>query len=808
MGGRGHPEGWYPDPMRRQPYRWWDGSQWTAHVATAQRQVLTEPTPPPAVPIRTDTGLPPSIEPTSAESTPPSTTPRPGAQARQLLASAQSLRTKSSEVRSGPTVRRKAARSAFENVRERLVRDELAAVPLARLKETTEGRVRFGPIEAAGFTTVGRALAAGSLGLQQIRGVGPESAIKVVAAARHLEVALRDSVRVRLEPIGRPSDHAGLLGALWAFDVATNALEKIAEPLQQLQSDLDAMIPTASRGASRMKTVFSLPRKKQETRVALQLLDERLLAATHDGLIAELDRAAGHLERRQPRASELWADYEQRAAFYNGLLIEVSELAPDLAAAQGFLPAEIAARVREHPLDTSMLKDVSLRGYQVFGAKFALCQEKAMLGDEMGLGKTIEALAALSHLRSEGASHFLVVCPASVLVNWTHEARRHSHFDSYRLHGADLRRNLVAWGRHGGIGVTTYQALPSVEVPDGTDVAMLVVDEAHYVKNPQALRSRAVAAWVLHANHVLFLTGTPMENRVDEFRSLVAHLRPDVAATIKSVDGLAGATRFRQAVAPVYLRREQSDVLEELPEKIETEEWVELRGVDLEAYRDAVVARNFMAMRRAAYAPGSVGGSAKLERLVQIADEAERNGRKVVIFSYFRDVLASVEAVLGDRALGPLTGSVPPISRQAMVDDFTARDEHAVLVSQIEAGGVGLNIQAASVVILTEPQWKPSVEAQAIARCHRMGQIRPVNVHRLLAENSVDERMLEVLAEKRSLIDDYVTSDVTLASPDAVDVSDAETTKKTASQLESERRIIEMERKRLGLDHEPVAGDV
>ncbi len=452
MEGQEHPEGWYPDPMRRQPYRRWDGAQWTAHVATAQRQVLTEPTPPPAVPTRTDARLPPSIEPTSGERTTPSASPRPGAQARQLLASAQALRARSADGRLAPTVRRKAARSAFDGVRDRLVREELAAVPLARLKETTEGRIRFGPIEAAGFTTVGQAVAAGAFGLQQVRGVGSESAIKVVAAARHLEVALRDSVRVRLDPVGRPTDHGQLLGALWDFNVATTALQKIAEPLQQLQSDLDVMIPTASRGASRLKTAFSLPRRKQETRAALKELDERLSAATHDGLVTELDRAAGHLARRQPPASELWADYERRAAFYNGLLIEIAELAPDLAAAQGFLPAEIAARVHEHPLDTSMLKNVSLRGYQVFGAKFALCQEKAMLGDEMGLGKTIEALAALSHLRAEGASHFLVVCPASVLVNWAHEARRYSHLGSYRLHGAELRHNLAEWGRKGGSG--------------------------------------------------------------------------------------------------------------------------------------------------------------------------------------------------------------------------------------------------------------------------------------------------------------------------------------------------------------------
>lgn len=795
-----HPAGWYPDPTRRQAQRWWDGSQWTTHAATADGQVLQDDLPPAPAPYREvdidEVGRSAGAAPSQDVSP---LAPRPGAEARQLLAAAQALRARATDCCAAPSVRRKAARAAYETVRDRLVREELASIPLGRLKETTEGRVRFGPIEAAGFTTVAQATAAGVYRLQQIRGVGPESATKVIAAARHLEAALRDSVRVRFDADVRPVDHTELLAALWAVHGAAQALAGIEERLRSLESDLDSLVPAAARGASRVRMALSLRGKRQHVRDAITALDARMGAARSDGLIGALDAAVAQIERLHPSREELWADFKRRAAFYNGLLIEIGELAPDLAAAQGFLPAEIAARVNEHPLDTSMLKDVSLRGYQAFGAKFALAQGKVMLGDEMGLGKTIEALAALSHLQSEGATHFLVVCPASVLVNWTHEARRHSHFDAYRLHGAELRRSLAAWTRRGGIGVTTYQALQSVQLPEDIDIAMLVVDEAHYVKNPRAQRSKNVGRHVADTDRVLFLTGTPMENRVEEFRTLVGQLQPAVAASVRSVDGLAGATRFRQAVAPAYLRRNQSDVLEELPEKIETEEWVELSGADLAAYRDAVASRNFMAMRRAAYAPATVDGSAKLERMCEIVDEALVNERKVVVFSYFRDVVGAVLNVLGDRALGPLTGSVSPIERQALVDDFTARDEPTVLVSQIEAGGVGLNMQAASVVILTEPQWKPSVEAQAIARCHRMGQIRPVDVHRLLAEDSVDERMLEVLAEKQLLIDEYVPSEVTRASPDAVDVSDAEKTKHTATQVEAERRIIEVERKRLGL---------
>jgi SNF2 family DNA or RNA helicase len=189
---------------------------------------------------------------------------------------------------------------------------------------------------------------------------------------------------------------------------------------------------------------------------------------------------------------------------------------------------------------------------------------------------------------------------------------------------------------------------------------------------------------------------------------------------------------------------------------------------------------------------------------VEIVEEASANDRKVVVFSYFRHVLDRVAAVLGSVALGPLTGSTPPIQRQALVDEFGARRGPAVLVSQIQAGGVGLNIQAASVVILTEPQWKPTIEDQAIARCHRMGQVRSVDVHRLLAEDTVDQRMLEILATKAVLFDEYVRrSELKDHSPDAVDISDLKATDEVGTQVEAERRIIELERKRLRMEAEP-----
>jgi superfamily II DNA or RNA helicase len=159
-------------------------------------------------------------------------------------------------------------------------------------------------------------------------------------------------------------------------------------------------------------------------------------------------------------------------------------------------------------------------------------------------------------------------------------------------------------------------------------------------------------------------------------------------------------------------------------------------------------------------------------------------------------VLRAVEQALDRRCAGLLTGRLDPSSRQALVDEFSASPEPLVLVSQIQAGGVGLNIQAASVVVLTEPQWKPSIEDQAVARLHRMGQLRPVHVHRLLAEGGVDQRMLEILTTKRHLFDEYVRmSDLKDASPHAIDVSALA----AAPRAHAERSIIELERRRLGL---------
>ena len=142
-------------------------------------------------------------------------------------------------------------------------------------------------------------------------------------------------------------------------------------------------------------------------------------------------------------------------------------------------------------------------------------------------------------------------------------------------------------------------------------------------------------------------------------------------------------------------------------------------------------------------------------KLVELTEEAFANGQKVIIFSYFRNVMQLVGTALGDRAIGPINGSVSPKHRQELVDQFTSSSEPKALIGQIQAAGTGLNIQAASVIILCEPQIKPSLEVQAIARAHRMGQVRPVQVHRLLIPDGIDELMMKMLARKQHEFDMY-----------------------------------------------------
>lgn len=710
-----------------------------------------------------------------------------GGAARELLARAERLLESARAVPADRANAVAAVRSVLDPLLDALVGGELAHIPVSRLKDVTEGRLRLGALEEAGFDTVGQVHGTDRYALRQIPGVGAHTADQALAAAGQIAHAVRDTVSVRIDVDAPDDTSTALVIALHRLVVAGADAGRAVDAARRLAELLGPRVEAAAPGGSRLRMLLAGRRSRARVREALDAVRSALADAVERELPVLFAQASADLLRSPASPAEAWVDFELRSAEYYSLLAELSGSGPDRDAAEGFLPAGIADRVRALRLDDTRLR-VSLRGYQAFGARFALAQKRVIIGDEMGLGKTVQAIAALAHLAARGETHFLVVCPASVLINWTREIRARSTLRAVPVHGAERVEAFADWRGTGGVAVTTFDALHLL--PEGAVAelrpGMLVVDEAHFVKNPEARRSRAVAGWAERVERVLFLTGTPMENRVEEFRSLVRQLRPELAPSVSTTHGAAGSRAFRRAVAPTYLRRNQADVLAELPALVQVDEWEEFGSEDREAYREAVASGRFMRMRRAAYAvPGT---SAKLERLRELVDEARDNGLKVVVFSYFREVLAAVGEALGPDAFGPLSGSVPPARRQELVDAFSSVEGHAVLLCQIQAGGTGLNMQAASVVILCEPQIKPTLEHQAVARAHRMGQVRTVQVHRLLATDSVDQRLVELLARKDRLFDAYARrSDLAETTPDAVDVSDAELA----------RRIVEEEQQRL-----------
>lgn len=655
--------------------------------------------------------------------------------------------------------------AAGEAVRKYEVRRLLADMPVERLKEATRDRLRIGPLTEAGLNTVQVVLDRGTL-LSHLPGIGATTATRMRGAAQTLWQTTYDETPVRIDIKSRTPEATELLRRLAAWDAirqtrgATTDLA-LKESLTPLAHALDHQV--------RHIVVLASDRTVAEFTGAVEAVSGRAeqIGATTAAFVA----------------TDPWDDFFRRPADYFALLAELGFITEDEQKAHGDLPDDIVEAVRRLELNTQHLS-ASLRGYQSFGARFALVQRKVIIGDEMGLGKTIEALAVLAHLRSQGAHHSVVICPAAVVTNWVREVQAKSRLRPHRVHGPGRATAARNWLRNGGIAVTTFETLPWFEphVLGLVSLGCVVVDEAHYIKNPTTQRSQRAAKIISLTERAILLTGTPLENRIDEFRNLVGYIRPDLV-----VDGNDLVPhRFRRQVAPAYLRRNQEDVLTELPELVEVDEWLPLSIEDAAAYVDAVAAGNFMAMRRAAMTCG--GKSVKMQRLVEIVQEAEDNGRRLIVFSHFRDVLDQVAHTLPGKVFGPLTGSVPAAARQVMVDQFSAAGHGAVLVSQIVAGGVGLNIQAASVVVICEPQLKPTTEWQAIARARRMGQLKSVQVHRLLSEEGVDRRITEILARKQQLFDDFArVSETADSAPEAFDISEAELA----------RDIIATERKRL-----------
>ncbi len=436
---------------------------------------------------------------------------------------------------------------------------------------------------------------------------------------------------------------------------------------------------------------------------------------------------------------------------------------------EGLPPARLPADLR-----------AELRPYQRRGVDWLAFLADAGLGgilaDDMGLGKTLQALCAVR-------GRTLVVAPTSVLHNWAAEARRfRPGLRVHVYHGPG--RELEPGGRTPDLTITSYGLLRNdVERLAGVRWGTVVLDEAQAIKNPESRVARA--AFRLQADFRVTLTGTPVENRLDELWSQFHFLMPGflggrrdfrerVEQPVAAGDARAAA-RLRERIRPFVLRRLKSEVAPELPPRIEMVLRAELSAEERAVY-DAVRAATraevlrqlgrggnvmraleaLLRLRQAACHPALLPGrqadsSAKVRLLVETLEEAVAEGHKALVFSQWTAMLDLVEPHLRRAGLDFLRLDGATRDRQGVVARFQAADGPPVFLISLKAGGTGLNLTAADHVFLVDPWWNPAAEDQAADRAHRIGQDRPVVITRLIARDTVEERILALQERKRAL---------------------------------------------------------
>lgn len=586
-----------------------------------------------------------------------------------------------------------------------------------------------------------------------IEGLGQQSATKILDITKQTVENTKENLRVRINPDYPTNADNELVKALYTMIKNQPLRLECGRIFNANYQVVNAEVNALKKAKNGLSWLFASKSKKQIAENAAASLETRLSGEFGSTVLTDNFKANNNAD-----LGLCFGDFAANSVAYYTALEQVGKSFSKENVSDTGLSSELLAEIEAHNLNLDGL-NATLRSYQTFGVKYIAHQKRVLLGDEMGLGKTMQAIAAMVALKNEGKHHFMVVCPASVLINWCREIAKFSDFEVTKVHGGDDEA-LLNWRKNGGVAVTTYESISRFELPEKFKFAMLVADEAHYVKNPEAKRTKALSALLSKTEGVLFMSGTPLENKVEEMCFLVSLLNKEISKEIESVKYISTAQQFRAELAPVYLRRTREDVLTELPELVEKEQWCEVNTQEQSAYRDAVMSENFMAMRQVSWNVSDINNSTKAQRLLELCDKAKEEGRKVIVFSFFRETLRKAQALLSDRCMEVITGEVSPQRRQEIVDEFGKADPGAVLISQVQAGGTGINIQCASVIIFCEPQIKPSIENQAISRAYRMGQVRDVLVFRLLSDETVDERMLEILREKQVAFDNFADKSV------------------------------------------------
>jgi superfamily II DNA or RNA helicase len=415
------------------------------------------------------------------------------------------------------------------------------------------------------------------------------------------------------------------------------------------------------------------------------------------------------------------------------------------------------------------------------------------LADDMGLGKTVQALATLETLRAAGNGRpSLVVAPRSLLFNWAAEAKKFApQLRVLEHHGTERARDEQPFGSY-DLVLTTYATMRlDIEQLAKTEFEYVILDEAQAIKNASSLVAKA--SRLLRGRNRLALSGTPIENHLGDLWSLFEFLNPGLLGSSRSfARTFAGKTvlperreALARALRPLILRRTKEQVAPELPERVEQTLYCELEGKQRrdydelrEHYRQSLLGRvrssgmnksrmqvleALLRLRQAACHPALIDGdfaapSAKLDLLMEELSEVLASGHRALVFSQFTSFLSIVRKALDEKKTDYLYLDGKTRDRQTLVEQFQGGGAPLFLIS-LKAGGLGLNLTKADYIFLLDPWWNPAVEAQAIDRAHRIGRHRPVIAYRLIARDTVEEKILELQSRKRELAESIISED-------------------------------------------------